>query len=578
MPACLTPQPEAYPLALALAQAAPALPAPQGDSLASEALRLLGEAPTSGEALAQLSDLLLSHDGGQRLRALLAPQGAAPPAVLMYAAQCLCRLAAPQVVSLQAAPAGAPPELLQRRLLLSGALGALLGLATQLAAAAAPAPASPVELAAHGAVLLLLCNTHEALQAQEAAAAASVVAEAAAAAAAVAPPAAGESASAMQVDSASAGGDDGSTVAGDGAAGSAPPPGLAAERSPSVSMAAASADASDAEASAAAARQEVGAAAAALAALAPAAARYILRMLCCVLRCGPGGPQDGAAAAAAAALPLPVSPSAMYLSVDELCSQALRLLCQLSQQSSAAVEAVLSGEAAAAEAVVRRLLLHPASTQAQRQLAADWLPQFACAAPGAHRWAFERIVQPLLLEGGEGAGAGAGSSSGGGGGGGAGGSAAQVAVAQEQTALCNHFIHTLDPAEVRLRAFGACPPGHPPWPAAPPPTRGAAAPHRSAEGGRASPPASPRCTRHTPSGPHFTPFLRAVPRGAPAARHAAAAADGRHRAARAHRGPGGSGGRAAAAPRLPRGGGGELAAWERGWRRGRGRMRATAAV
>lgn len=452
-------QPDVYSLALSLAQAGAAAPAAAGGcKLAEAALHLLGVLPTCPAARAQLRGLLLAPDGGHKLSSLLQQQGAAQaaqPAVLMYAAQCLCALVFPQQglagegagAAVEASAAGADLEALQRRLVLSGVLEALLDLACRQAAPQGPAAAAAdpaVEAATHGAVLLLLHNMHAGLQAQQAAAAAAArqPEEAAAAVAAAAAGAAqGKSASAMQVDSASPGVE--ATAEGATNGGSAevaaevavPASGLRVERSVSVSMAAAgSADASDADAAAlpvpvGTAQQELEAASAALAALAPAIARYILRMLCCMLRCHPGGAASRAQQGQQAAL-LPAAATASGVSLTELCSQALQLLKQLAQQSSAAVEVVTVADAAAAEAVVRRLLLHPASTQPLRHLAAEWLPGFAAAAPVAHRWAFERLVQPLLLAGGEGGDEGSGSS-------------------QEQMALCNHFIETLDYAEAR---------------------------------------------------------------------------------------------------------------------------------
>ena len=104
-------------------------------------------------------------------------------------------------------------------------------------------------------------------------------------------------------------------------------------------------------------------------------------------------------------------------------AQGLLLVKQLACQSSAAVQVVTGDEAATSEAVVRCMLLYPVTTMGLRQLAAEWLPEFAAAAPAAHRWAFERIVQPLLV-------------------------AEHAGGDQEQMALCNHFIDTLHFSEV----------------------------------------------------------------------------------------------------------------------------------
>ena len=495
-------QAEVYSLALGLAQCEAAAAAsgttPSGGSrLAAAALHLLSVLPTCPAARQQLRQLLQAPDGGQQLRSLLqdqSGQAAVKPAVLMYATQCLAALLYPQQAEAEAAArrqdqadgeggdaggataveATAAAELLQRRLLLSGALEVVLELATQQAEPETAADPG-IDAATHSAVLLLLLHAHESLQQQQAAAAAAIAAEAAAAAAAQQQQAAGGSAeeisaaaavaaatagvaalgdtSSMQVDSASAGPepvgtDGGSSAAAAGAAPEAPAgraEAAALDRSRSVSMEAedggASAGASAAAGGAAvvlphvaAARQELEAAAAALSSLAPVMARYVLCMLCCLLRCHPeqqaadaqqaqqaqqaGGP----IAAQAAAL----SQLASLIAVAELAEQGLQLLRQLAQHSSAAVEVATGAEAPAAEAVVRRLLLHPSSSRL-RQLAADWLPSYAAASPVTHRWVFERIVQPLLLaEGAEG----------------------PAAAGQEQLSLCNHFIETLDYAEV----------------------------------------------------------------------------------------------------------------------------------
>ncbi len=495
---CTAAQPEVYRLALALAQCdaatAPSSTAPSGGSrLAASALQLLSVLPTCPAAQQQLRHLLQAPDGGQQLRSLLLQQpgqAGAKPAVLMYAVQCLAALLYPQQADAGAAAADAAqeqaegsgegagatageapvsPEMLQRRLLLSGALEAILELATQQAEPAAAANPS-IDAATHSAVLLLLLHTHEALQQQQAVAAASVAAEAAAAAArqqqaaagggadeisaaaAVAAATAGVAAlgdaTSMQVDSASPGPEPAATDGGSSAAaaaGAAPEAsGAAAEaaapqRSRSVSMEAeeggASAGASAAAggvavvpAAVTAARQELEESAAVLASLAPAMSRYVLRMLCCLLRCHPEQQAADAQQAQQAGGPMAaaVSQLSSLLAVAELAEQGLQLLRQLAQHSSAAVEVATGPEAPATEAVVRRLLLHPTSSRL-RQLAADWLPSYAAASPATHRWAFERIVQPLLLaEGPEGAAAGG----------------------QEQLSLCNHFIETLDYAEV----------------------------------------------------------------------------------------------------------------------------------
>ncbi|KAL4452636.1 hypothetical protein ABPG75_008298 [Micractinium tetrahymenae] len=423
-----------------------------------------------------------------------AEPAAAQPAVLMYAVQTLCTLLFPQMASQPAAdPAqqaeaaaqqAASARMLQRRLLLSGSLQVLLELAAEAAAvpqgggsssssssSSGPAADAAVASATHAAMLLLLHRTQEAIDRQQmdAAAAAAELAAAEEEQQAGAGPAAGQAAagpasasepSSMQLDGSgsAAAGDDGGSSAAEPAAAAA---GMVAERavagsaagpSPSVSMAAAASldveagtagassgaapaerqagaagAASEAAAAAAKDAEEVEAAAAALAALAPQVARYVLRMLCSTLGCQPGAPAG--AQPAAPAVPADVE----ALPLLELCRQALLLLKHLAQHSSVAVAVVTGAEAAAAEAAVRCLLLHPASAQL-RQLAADWLPGFAGAAPAAHRWAFEHIVQPLLLS--------AGSSAGGGGGG-----AVEAGAAQEQMALCKHFIATLEHSE-----------------------------------------------------------------------------------------------------------------------------------
>ena len=445
-------QPEVYALALALAQG----PSTSGSSssLAASALRLLGVLPTSPTALLQLRTLLGVADGGQRLRRMLQWQQLGPhapsapqPAVLMYAVQCLCVLLFPLPAGVDdglprgAAATQAEADDLCRRLLLSGVLEALLDAATQQAAIAAAVDAAAtdaalgvagypaVAAAAHGALLLLLHRAHEAMERQQLAAV-----DAAAAATTLCEP------TGMQMDGGCPSGAGGSTsmgVAPGPLADVGSPAAVADDASPSVSveqMEAAPAAAIAAARSGPESPQpddpllppqqqpleqqpqgdtaaEVAAAAGSLAALAPAVARYTLRMLCSML------PDPSAGAAA-------VGPDVPRTS-DQLFTHALQLLRQLAQQSPAAVQLMTGEEAAATEAVVCRLLLNPHRSQL-RQLAADWLPSFAAAAPAAHRWAFERIVQPLLL-----AEATAGSTS-----------------SHEQLTLCNHFIETLDSGEV----------------------------------------------------------------------------------------------------------------------------------
>ena len=470
-------QPEVYSLALSLAQA----PTAAGETaqlvssrLAEAALQLLNVLPSRPAARQQLCQLLLAPDGGHLLiQLLLHPQepaagvasGAVKPAVLMYAVQCLCGLLFPQGAATMetATPESAQLEALQRRLLLSGTLEALLEVATRQAsaqaadaagAAAAGRADSAVVAATHSGMLLLLQHTYSALESQQMRAAAAVAAQAAAeepeeaAAAAAAASAAVCAPTSMQIDTAPLAGGSAAAGASSEAAASAPQAaaGSAAAHDPSPSFSMATEDsAADADAPAvgaaelaqapaaaaeaeltagvaaaaaatAAAMEELQPAADVLASLAPAVARYMLRMLCCVLKCHPAaGPHTQPAAPAAESGPM-----------GELCSQALLLLRQLARHSSAAVQVIISAEAAATEAVVHSLLLHPTSSTL-RQLAAAWLPAFAAAAPESHRWAFERIVLPLLLAEGSGGG---GSSS------------------QEQMALCNHFIETLDYSEV----------------------------------------------------------------------------------------------------------------------------------
>ena len=440
----LPPQPEVYSLALSLAQAPTAAAGATSQlvssRLAAAALQLLDVLPSSPAACQQLCQLLLAPDGGHLLLQLLMRQepaagaaaGAVKPAVLMYAVQCLCGLLFPQgAATMETATAESLQlEALQRRLLLSGTLEALLELATRQASAQAVDAAE----AAAGAAAAAVAAQAAAEEPEEAAGAAG--------SAAICEP------TSMQIDSAPPADDDVAAGERPEAAASAPQAPAAAgsaaahDPSPSFSMAteasaadadaltAAVGDAELAQAPAAVADAElaagVGAAAAAmeelqpaadvLASLAPAVACYVLRMLCCVLRCHPAAGQQQQLAA-----PVDGGP------VGELCSQALLLLKQLARHSSAAVQVITSAEAAATEAVVHSLLLHPTSSNL-RQLAAEWLPAFAAASPEAHRWAFERIVQPLLL-------AEAGSGSGG-------------SSSQEQMTLCNHFIETLDYSEV----------------------------------------------------------------------------------------------------------------------------------
>lgn len=412
----------------------------------------------------------------------------AQPAVLMYAVQTLCTLLFPQLASQpaadpaqqdeEAAQQAAQAGLLQRRLLLSGSLQVLLELATDAAVApwcssdssscSGPVADPAVASATHAAVLLLLHRTQEAIDRQQmdAAAAAAELAAAdeeqqgAAAAAAgqeMAGPASASEPSSMQLDGAAsaAAADDGGSSAAEpaaaaGAAAERAASGSAAGPSPSISMAAAvsldaeggtvgdstgalpaghhavaAGAASEAAARALQHAEEVEAAAAALAALASHIVRYVLRMLCGTLGCQPGAPAGAQPAA-------PAAPAEVEgLPLLELCRQALLLLKHLARHSSAAVEVVTGSEAAAAEAAVRCLLLHPASAQL-RQLAAEWLPGFAGAAPAAHRWAFERIVQPMLLS--------------------VGGGAGEAAAGQEQMALCKHFITTLEYSEASRAA------------------------------------------------------------------------------------------------------------------------------
>lgn len=487
---------------------APAM-AESGSRLVTAALQLLLALPTCPAAQRQLAEMLCQPDGGHRLRALLAGQPlpetgagqgpaatAAQPAVLMYAVQTLCTLLFPQTASQSAAdPAqqdaalqrqAALARLLQRRLLLSGSLQVLLELATQAASAAtssssfskngsgAAADTDPVVASAtHAAMLLLLHRTQEAIDRQQmdAAAAAAELAAAEEEQQAAAGPASASEPSGMQVDGAASaaatedgGASDVEPAAQPGMAADRAGSGLTAEPSPSVSMAAAaSLDAepvtAGASSSAAPAEQQAGspgalsepsaaaatdaeeaaAAAAALAALSAHIARYTLRMLCSTLGCPPSA--QGGAHAAPCAQPTDLE----GLPLLELCRQSLQLLKRLAQHSSAAVAVVTGTEASAAEAALRCLLLHPTSAQL-RQLAADWLPDFAGAAPAAHCWAFERIVQPMLLSVGGGAGGGK--------------CASEGAAGQEQMALCKHFITTLEYSEViklrRINGTASC--------------------------------------------------------------------------------------------------------------------------
>ncbi|PSC74217.1 ubiquitin specific peptidase 24 isoform A [Micractinium conductrix] len=463
--------PEVYSLALALAQpppvAAAAMKAPQnhasawmdagkaGSGLVAAALQLLQVLPTCGAARLQLGALLALPDGGQQLRELVAPPdgGGAPalqPAVLMYAVQVLCSLLFPQATSAPGGGDGGDDEVeveeeeedaaeaaaaRQRRLLLSGMLDTLLDLATQqLAARGAEGVDPAVAAATHGALLLLLHRLQQGMDEQQMAAATAAVQAATAAERREQPGAAGEQRqaaagggasqqpsepSAMQVDEGPGAEEEGGSLgAGGRAAGSAAGP------SPSVSMGAATTSAqAEAEAEAgpgvragssaggAPPGDELHAASTALAALHPAIVRYTLRMLCSALACAPHSTPSGAPEAKVAP-PLPAAPTV------ELCRQGLLLVKQLACQSSAAVQVVTGDEAATSEAVVRCMLLYPVTTMGLRQLAAEWLPEFAAAAPAAHRWAFERIVQPLLV-------------------------AEHAGGDQEQMALCNHFIDTL---------------------------------------------------------------------------------------------------------------------------------------
>ncbi|KAL4854761.1 Ubiquitin carboxyl-terminal hydrolase 24 [Chlorella vulgaris] len=431
----VTQQGDIYGLALAIAQSSAAGATPLANNRVLCSLRLLGVLPTCSAALQQLQQLLLAHDGGVQLCQLLLGQAGqgmtvVKPAVFMYAVQCMCALLFPQVepqADAGAAAAVVEPAVLQRRLLLSGALTALLELATRLAGADALLSQAPavVMAAAHRAMLLLLHHTHSALQDQRLVAASAVSAlqqqQAAAAPQALSSQAAvpPSGPTSMQVDGAPPS-SEGAPGADSADGGNRPPSAVPSPAEPASMVADTSTDALDsdgdvelqqaASGATVATVTEVAASATLLGTLAPAVARYAVCMLHRMLGCGADA-QPGSRPALA-------GPAALY----ELCSQALLLLKQLAPHSSATVLVITAEQSAATEAVVRCMLLHPTSSNL-RQLAADWLPGFAATTPTAHRWAFERIVQPLLLN--------------------EGGSSGN----HEQMSLCNHFIKTLDETE-----------------------------------------------------------------------------------------------------------------------------------